>query len=463
MSSALLLCPALVLVTGAASPPHGEHVDLYQDGVALAPTGALLRLPADGGARYLPGSRVLDPAGLDAAALRADGVDAADGERDRLVVVAGPGATADDLLDPTAAQEAAAASRAWLAAGTVPGAGTTFAGLGEAALLDLHAMTLANGASLAAPSPPWRYVWPRDASFAAVAYARTGHRAEAVAALRFLASVQEDDGSFHARYLPDGSGVPDARGTQSDGGGWALWAAGVVLDAAPDDERAALAAELAPLVDACTDHLVGLVTRPDHLPPPSPDYWEQRTDVLTLGTAAPVLAGLESAAEIHRRSGDLPRAAAAFGAANRLRDAVETTFGTQGYPRAATGGARDAAAAFVLPPFQPTPLDGALDAWHASADEMFRPAGGLAPGGGWKSDGISWTPQTALYALTAATNGDRATAERWLRWIDHHRTASGAIPEKVLADGSPAAVAPLTWSSALVVLTLVALDDADAP
>ncbi len=45
---------------------------------------------------------------------------------------------------------------------------------------------------------------------------------------------------------------------------------------------------------------------------------------------------------------------------------------------------------------------------------------------------------------------------------DDHRTASGAIPEKVLAGGAPAAVAPLTWSSANVVLAVAALEDAGA-
>ena len=37
---------------------------------------------------------------------------------------------------------------------------------------------------------------------------------------------------------------------------------------------------------------------------------------------------------------------------------------------------------------------------------------------------------------------------------DAHRTSAGALPEKVLADGSPAAVAPLAWTAATVLLTL---------
>lgn len=461
-----VLVPALGLTAATAvAAPTGEHIDLYQDGVAVttAPGGdtALLRLAPGAGATYLPGSRVLDPTTLDPVAL-AGGVDPADGEANRLAQVAGARLDAAALLDTARAQDAAAASRAWLASGVVPGVDGPFAALGEAALLDLRALTLDDGAALAAASPKWRYVWPRDASFTAAAFARTGHVDDARDVLGFLARVQEDDGSFHARYLPDGSGVPDDRGLQSDGVGWALWAADVVLEEAPAAERREVAAELGPLVDAATDHALSLVDGEDPLPPPSSDYWEVEPTALTLGTAGPLLAGLEAAADVYAAAGDTARATDATLGAARLRMAVERSFGSQGYPRHVTGGAHDASTAFVLPPFQPEPLAGADAAWRASVTEMLRPAGGLAPGAGWREDGISWTPQTTLYALAAASSSDpedRADAREWLRWVDDHRTASGAIPEKVLADGSPAAVAPLSWSSALVVLALVELDE----
>ena len=84
---------------------------------------------------------------------------------------------------------------------------------------------------------------------------------------------------------------------------------------------------------------------------------------------------------------------------------------------------------------------------------MARPAGGLAPGGSWRRDGISWTNATATYALTAAAVGERQSAQGWLGWLDRHRTPAGSFPEKVLADGRPASVAPLAWTAAAVVLT----------
>ena len=60
--------------------------------------------------------------------------------------------------------------------------------------------------------------------------------------------------------------------------------------------------------------------------------------------------------------------------------------------------------------------------------------------------------------LAAAASGDRQQALERLRWLDDHRTAEGSLPEKVLADGRPAAVAPLAWTAAAVVLTADVLD-----
>ena len=45
-----------------------------------------------------------------------------------------------------------------------------------------------------------------------------------------------------------------------------------------------------------------------------------------------------------------------------------------------------------------------------------------------------------------------------LAWLDAHRTVHGSLPEKVTRTGRPAGPAPLTWTSALVLLTLTELD-----
>jgi glucoamylase len=351
---------------------------------------------------------------------------------------------------------AAAEQTRWLNAGRVPGAGGPYADMVRTALVDLRTLTLPSGASLAGWPQAWRYVWPRDAAFVAVALARTGHADDAVGVLRYLQTLQATDGSFQARYLPDGSGrPPDGRGEESDGPGWALWAAEQVVLAVPSRARPSVAASLRQLVTRSVDRILDLTAGPAVLPPPSLDYWEVKDERLSLGTAAPMALGLRGAAALTALLGADPTVVRARDAP--LDGAIARTFGPGGYPRYAGEDEADASVTFLLPPFAsacPAPV---LAAWRAARTSLRRPGGGLAPGAGWKDDGISWTAETALFALTAATTGDRRAAREYLTWLDGHRTDRGALPEKVLSNGEPAGPAPLAWSAALVVLAVDAL------
>ncbi|WP_432498774.1 glycoside hydrolase family 15 [Kineococcus gypseus] len=362
---------------------------------------------------------------------------------------------------PDPAQDAA-----WLAAGEVPGAGGPHEALVRRALLDLRALTGANGAVAAGPADRWAYAWPRDSAFAAVALSATGHREEALRVLGFLARVQHADGGFEARYLLDGSGTPDGRGRQADGAGWALWALGRVLADAPSPARAR--AELEPLrglLEGATRFALAATADGTALPAPSSDYWERREAELTLGTVAPLVAGLRASAGLHPLLGERTRARRLRAAAGSLEALLHERFAPGGYERYAvpgveTGGV-DAAVTFLLPPFAPevpaAPVLAAFDAYQVRA---LRPAGGLAPGAGWKADGVSWTPEVALVALAAASSGREQQARRWLGWLARHRAPWGSLPEKVTADGSPGGPAPLGWTAACVVLAVAALDAA---
>ncbi|MDQ1287354.1 MAG: hypothetical protein QG622_919 [Actinomycetota bacterium] len=353
----------------------------------------------------------------------------------------------------------------WLASGTVPGADTGYTDMVRLALLDLKTLTLPSCASLAGWPEPWRYVWPRDASFVAVALARSGHPDDARCVLRFLQDLQPDDGVFQARYRPDGSGPPDDRGVQNDSVGWVLWAVDQVRRSLPETgpQRQDLLLGLRPLITRSAAAAMALTTTPTGLPAPGMDYWEVHDKRLSLGTAAPIAAGLAAAPVLLRAVGAPSSGDAAAERAVAIRQAIKREFGSQGYPRYLGQDDHDASLSFLLPPFTDTADDDVATTWRTAVRTMERPAGGLAPGAGWKNDGISWTPQTALAGLTAAHNGDLAGARARLLWLSAHRTALGAIPEKVLSDGSPAGPAPLSWSDALVVLTAAEIDRVDAP
>ncbi|SDV04234.1 hypothetical protein SAMN04488544_3938 [Microlunatus sagamiharensis] len=418
------LCLALLLTAGgvvlARVAPQDADVALFSGTVGVGADGALVQVAGvDGtaGAAVVPGTRVLE----------------------------GPG-SAQGVAD----------EQAWLDAGTVPvvpGLGAD-ADLVRGALLDLHALTQTHGVPVAGWTGAWRYVWPRDAAFAAVAFARTGHLDDAERVLDFLGRVQPASGVFQARYLPDGSGVPDDRGAQLDGVGWALWATAGVAEVLPPGQRAAFVARHRALVDRSTEAALSATAGSSGLPPASPDYWEVPERRTTLATAAVLRAGLEASARLATWSGDATGADRASTGEQRLGDAITRDFAGRGYPRRLGGraGSVDLGVAFLLPPFSASRDETAYARFEQAPPLLARPAGGLAPGGSWKRDGISWTPTTATWALVAAASGDPDQALERLRWLAEHRTAEGSLPEKVLADGRPAAVAPLAWTAAAVVL-----------
>lgn len=356
-----------------------------------------------------------------------------------------------------ASTELRARERDWLAASSSWTRAGRWEALAQSALLDLRVLSAGLRAPVAGWSPHWRYVWPRDAAHVAAALAATGHAREAVPIFAFLQGVQRPDGWFEARYLPDGSGVPDARPPQLDNVGWVLWAAAQVSDALPESESAAHLSVVAPMLTRCVEVILREIDNPAGLPPASPDYWETAEHELTLGTVAPLAAGLSGAARVFARLHDTTMHTRAHDGALALNAAIHRAFAPNGYARYADGHDRDAAVAFLLPPYSDAKTPAVITAFGKATRELARPGGGLAPGAAWKSDGISWTPETALFALAAASIGDHVTAEGLLDWLASHRTTAGSFSEKVLYDGRPAAVAPLAWTAALVLLTLKAL------
>lgn len=352
-----------------------------------------------------------------------------------------------------------AADTAWLARGTIPGMGTRWEQMSRIALLDLHQLSSKNGAVAAGAGGRWNYAWPRDMAFVAVALARTGHSGEARQSLAFLENVQRAEGGFEARYLLDGSGPPDQRERQSDGAGWALWAA---WEVSRTPGGLGVSSISRPLLDHATRFALTETNNGRSLPPASPDYWEVGVGRTSLGTAAPLLAGLTASQQLYAALGEPALAERSGAAALRLRTLIDQRFAIGwerfGSERLRGGGGLDAAVTFLMPPFASSPPPDLVDAWTRYQSEAVRPGGGLAPGVQWKQDGVSWTPETAMVAYTAAMSGRPALSVHWLDWLNGHRTSWGSLPEKVLASGAPAGPAPLAWTAALVVLTTAQLD-----
>jgi GH15 family glucan-1,4-alpha-glucosidase len=392
-------------------------------GLAYLPGSTVLRLPGGAGLRYLP------PGAKAAVTVAADD----------------PGALA-----------AAAADRAWLAAGTVPGRTPAERDAAARSLLFLRLLLRPGGAAVAAEAPYWAFVWPRDASFVAAAFHATGHGAESQAILGFLGRTQRPDGTWPARSRPDGAPVADGRPSQLDATGWVCWAAFLATGQGADR---ALVGRVWPMVRAAADAAAGSLDA-QGLPPPGPDYWERTEHAPTLGTAAALLAGLRAAARLAGAAGDVAALARYERASGRLARAVRTRFAGLGlvYRHSPYGGGPDAAVAWLAPPFQPP--DPAVRAAVAAAAQRLASGGGggAVPGSPWRG-GDPWTPATAALALAETASGDRAVADRRLGWLLDHRTTLGAFPERVRrGDGAPRSVAPIAWTTAIVLLALTARD-----
>lgn len=397
---------------------------LYSETVAFRAEGQRELVPAGAADTVVPGSRVL--------------VDATD--RERLV----------------------AAETEWLdAADPWTRVDDEWAPMLRDALLDVRALLYA-GTSVAAWSPSWRYVWPRDTAHVAAALAAVGHRDYAEAALEWLEEVQRPREWFEARYDPSSRATPDDRPRQLDGHGWTLWA----LDRLDTANRATGDLETVTrrllLLERCLETIEAEIDPVTGLPPVSPDYWERKESRLTLGTAAPLLVGLRSAKRLALKSGRSELEARADKLASSLEAGIVEAFAPRRFQRYAHGGGHCTSVAFLLPPYLEAAVPGAEEAFDEARATMARPAGGVAPGAGWKQDGISWTPETAIFANGARATGRQEVANEYFTWLEQHRTAVGSLPEKVRADGLPAAVAPLAWTAAVVIDGISHLRDRDS-
>jgi glucoamylase len=356
------------------------------------------------------------------------------------------------------------ADRAWLQAGLVPGTTAAQRSMATRALLDLRLAVRPDGAVVAGWRSGWEYDWPRDSSWAAVAFAGTGHPDLAYQVLRFLAGVQGADGIWAARYLTDGSGpVRDGRPAELDADGWVPWAVWSWAASQPSGAGHIFRQQLAalwPMVTRAADADARSLTS-DGLPGPAMDYWENSVQV-TLGTAAPLLAGLRAATDLAAEVGGAAAAADGqrwAGAATRLAAAIGATFGRTGYqhtPQAGSGA--DAAVTFLGPPFAASSVAVRQAAWSAQ-QVLALPGGGLQPGQAWSgTPGVAWTAETAFFAVFDAATGQHGEASALLDWLAAHRTALGSLPEQVTSTGQPASTAPLSWTDAATLLALLAQD-----
>jgi Glycosyl hydrolases family 15 len=381
-------------------------------------TGIVARMPGPGGRgsvplwqadsveqRYLPGANALRTV----ARLR--------GAKTVIVrSIGGPGAARADRRWLARARPLGAEAPRWARA------------MYRRSLLVLRALTdRRTGAVAAGPREGWAYVWPRDASAVAMAFASAGYRREAGRVVRFLLGL---DLGAAARFRGTGEPVP-GRGPQGDAAGWVAAAARAAGGPAPR------------LVYAWRD-------RADYQEGESGDYLANAI----ASTADGPKTGAYRGKSARRR--EVAKIAAVFGAAGGL---VRRAGGP--------GPGLDSAAAWAVRPFR---LHALFPLAQRTLLRLAAGAGryGIVPSEGWAGGEDPWTAPTAwsAWSLAALASAEprrfRGTALRDRRAALHligdlrrAATPAGLLPERVDArTGVPTSTTPLAWSHAFAILAL---------
>jgi hypothetical protein len=341
------------------------------------------------GQRYLPGTNVL-------------------------VTAARLGSGTKTVVRSIGGDTAVRADRRWLARARPLGAGAPpwAKAMYGRSLLVLRALTdRRTGAVVAGPREGWDYVWPRDASAVAMAFASAGYRPKARQIVRFLEGLDLDAA---ARFRGTGEPV-EGRPAQGDARGWIAAAA-----------RAA-GIRLIHVISGWHEHA---------------DYQE--------GDPGDYLANALASGAV------MTELRAQFEAPHGLvREAGEPHSGL------------DSTAAWAVRPFARPSL------YPLARRTLLRLAAdsgryGIVPSQGWTGGRDPWTAPTAWSAWSLAAlsriewaryphraKRDRGAALHLANALRCAATPAGLLPERVdVRNGMPRSTTPLAWSHAFAILAL---------
>jgi glucoamylase len=334
----------------------------------------------------------------------------------------------------------------------------------------------------------YAYVWMRDGAYAAYALDHAGYHDSVERFFTFANSVISPGGYFMHKYLPDGS----------LGSSWHPW----IKNGAPqlpiqEDETALVICALAnhykqsrnleflehiynSLIEKAANFMDAYRSSETNLPLPTYDLWEEHHGIATY-TASSVFGALTAASELAGVLGKVDHEQQYKRAANEVREAILTHLYSEKEGifvkrlNGVTGEMDltiDVSAAYgifsfgVLPPNDPRLIRAfaqtvaALrsgdvgivryqrDAYYATHAESPNP----------------WFVTTLWYAeyliARATSEADFTEVRSIFAWVADHAFESGILSEQLDAVSSmPLSVAPLTWSHATYVTTVIAYLD----
>ena len=355
-----------------------------------------------------------------------------------------------------------------LARKRVGGRGGPFPRLVERSILALLLLCdKETGGIIACPStdPDYRYVWPRDAFYAALALDRSGYHYEAERFYLWCRAAQGRSGVLHQRYFSSpaliGPAWGPAWGEEIDETASVLW--GMVEHQKLTQDRGFLSA-VWPFINQAAWYLVSSVDHSGKVKP-TMNLWEEKPSRHIYSTAT-VSAGLKAASYAANELSYASEARRWNNVSELVKKHLLEAFWNGSLERfIRTDEPRDKqvdisslAISFpfcILPERDPRMVKTA----RALADSFHFPVGGI---GRFPSDtnygGNPWILSTCWLAIHYSNAGNVAAARKLLDWTANHATGLGLLPEQVDKEkGTALSAVPLAWSHAMFVLASQAL------
>ena len=356
---------------------------------------------------------------------------------------------------------------------------------------DNRGAIIASGDSdmLQAGRDTYGYMWPRDASYAAMALDMAGDFNVTRKYFEFCNDIVTDDGYFMHKYRSD----------KSLGSSWHPWVRGGEVELPIQEDETAIviyslwkhyhASRDLEFIESIYNSLIEksarfMVTHRDKetgLPKPSYDLWEEKFGVSTY-TASCVYGSLKAAANFAELLGKNKSAKYFRDAADEIKNGVleylydeeSGTFykmvnfknGDPTYDRTLDMSSVYGVFAFGLLPAEDSRVEKAIKAVEARLwaktpiegiaryeGDPFRRRGDNIPGNPWFITTL-WLAQ--YYIARAKNEKDVVVAKEWMRWAVDNALSSGVLSEQLDPHtGEQISAAPLTWSHAEFVITII--------
>ncbi|WP_314585695.1 glycoside hydrolase family 15 protein [Paenibacillus terrigena] len=366
-------------------------------------------------------------------------------------------------------------------------------------LLIVRTQTDVNGAIIAANDTDimqfnrdhYSYMWPRDGALVAHAMSMAGYHGMIVPFFHFCAKALAPEGYLHHKYNPDGTVGSSWHPYIHDGKQqlpiqedetalvlYTLW-----QDYVRNGDIELPQSLYRTLIRRAANFLYTFVEEELQLPKPSYDLWEERYGIFTF-TSAAVYGGLSAAANFAKLFGDDKRSIKYQEAAESIKQGMGRHLWNEELGRYVRGLYRKdgewhqdltpESSIFALFEFGVFPatdervqrtmnalrnqlsvktdVGGIARYYH---DYYFQKSSNLeqVPGNPW----IICTLWFAKFDIANARSlADLSIPRRTLMWVVEHSMESGMLPEQVDPfNGTPLSVAPLTWSHATFVSTVI--------